>query len=720
MILGGSGGHGANYDEEERTVKSVKRRVMLILVYLLMNCAYIMFGGTVMYYLEHNNEVEDLKKKQDLVATFNLSLDQTDSLEDLGICVFPNHLYPHWSYTGSCFYAFTVITTIGYGSFAPYTKNGQSFTAAFAIPGIAIIAVVLTNVASLLAETIEAVMARSRKNQEVFAPIPFFSDLDPEGKGHIPADMFPEVIKSMIQTQPDALLMKTLMDLLSKHGRGDVDTGQGDTLSYDMVMRGVALWFQLSSEVPPPHKTTLKYLFITWLGVMVWIMIWAGIFSGIEGWTVLEGMWFSFVSLSTIGFGDYVPNTTIGRICGFIFMAPGLGLMGAFFAVLSNMFTRARFTMSSKMDLSKKMFEAQGFTSLVQSDAFLQARPSVMWKEDLSIVHPLKTGDGSPDSTVNYGNSLVPVQSSGSLVSASGSRALSRKKPPIPSLIHEHSGTYSPPPDWGTSPITSHEKVFPDRSLTDPLMQSSREQGEERGMQRKASQHAISKNSAACPNGHTLWVFAKLAPGDKASCGRCGNTFFGDGSVTRKCGKCHFKLCPECTGGSAGSRRGSVTDYQMDGSLGRSNHFNRDAGYRSPVRKKSSEYNLLQDRYDGRRSPTRKKSGEALAVGERGAGNSSGGSAGGGPPGFPPPFKKYEPNSSGGMQLERFNSSASLGKSRRAIGREQSPSTAALEPETEGVMREMADIVAGLESISPRRRKSQINGFPDTYRGGSV
>uniref|UniRef100_A0A8C2XHS9 2P domain potassium channel Talk-1 n=1 Tax=Cyclopterus lumpus TaxID=8103 RepID=A0A8C2XHS9_CYCLU len=57
-----------------------------------------------------------------------------------------------------------------------------------------------------------------------------------------------------------------------------------------------------------PHKVrTLCLFFIT--GSLLFLVIPPLLFSYVEGWTFGEGFYFSFITLSTIGFGDYVVGT---------------------------------------------------------------------------------------------------------------------------------------------------------------------------------------------------------------------------------------------------------------------------------------------------------------------------------------------------------------------------------------------------------------------------
>ncbi|XP_028934382.1 potassium channel subfamily K member 16-like isoform X2 [Ornithorhynchus anatinus] len=56
---------------------------------------------------------------------------------------------------------------------------------------------------------------------------------------------------------------------------------------------------------------TLQFFLVT--GVLVFLGLPALVFHSVEGWTYNEGIYYAFITLSTIGFGDYVVGVQPGR-----------------------------------------------------------------------------------------------------------------------------------------------------------------------------------------------------------------------------------------------------------------------------------------------------------------------------------------------------------------------------------------------------------------------
>lgn len=67
---------------------------------------------------------------------------------------------------------------------------------------------------------------------------------------------------------------------------------------YELVL----FFFSLSKR---KTQFTCTAVFLLW-GVLVHLVIPPFVFMSQEGWTYIEGLYFSFVTLTTIGFGDLV------------------------------------------------------------------------------------------------------------------------------------------------------------------------------------------------------------------------------------------------------------------------------------------------------------------------------------------------------------------------------------------------------------------------------
>ena len=93
-----------------------------------------------------------------------------------------------------------------------------------------------------------------------------------------------------------------------------------------------------TKERPAKHQTAILGLTILGtmiVGLVLFILFPAIIFYGLEDWTYGEAVYYCFVTLTTVGFGDFVPAQTSGsslhafyRICSAAWIIVGLAWVG--------------------------------------------------------------------------------------------------------------------------------------------------------------------------------------------------------------------------------------------------------------------------------------------------------------------------------------------------------------------------------------------------------
>lgn len=77
--------------------------------------------------------------------------------------------------------------------------------------------------------------------------------------------------------------------------------------------------------------------FVRLLGVALLLLLsGAHIYHRVEGWNYLDAFYFTVITLTTVGYGDFSPQTTLGKIFSMLYILLGLGILGALIAIIAD------------------------------------------------------------------------------------------------------------------------------------------------------------------------------------------------------------------------------------------------------------------------------------------------------------------------------------------------------------------------------------------------
>ncbi|KAJ2943045.1 hypothetical protein O0L34_g15240 [Tuta absoluta] len=162
-----------------------------------------------------------------------------------------------WTFSTSFLYALTLITTIGHGNVTPKSAAGKLVAIAYACIGIPIIMLYLSTIGDALARRVRALYSRVR----------------PPRRACVRRDFKPPVIEERRTPFQAALNLDAL---------------------------------------PPLHWTCRDHtrvpIVLSLFLIALYVALGSAMFRVTEKWTLIDGCFFSFSSLATIGFGDLRPG----------------------------------------------------------------------------------------------------------------------------------------------------------------------------------------------------------------------------------------------------------------------------------------------------------------------------------------------------------------------------------------------------------------------------
>ncbi|WKY13169.1 hypothetical protein Q1695_004184 [Nippostrongylus brasiliensis] len=182
-----------------------------------------------------------------------------------------------WDMWGGLYYAGTIYTTIGYGDLVAVTFWGRIFTMIYAVLGIPMVITVLNDWGTLMFHVVDRLWKRKCCS-----------------------------------------IVEMLKRLFRRQKKGDSEQSICETGSQTPTYDGPLVGDEEATEPIP--------LFLVALVLVFWYLLCCVVFSYFERWTFFETIYFFFISLTTIGFGDVTPNHRVA-VANFLLILVGLSVV---------------------------------------------------------------------------------------------------------------------------------------------------------------------------------------------------------------------------------------------------------------------------------------------------------------------------------------------------------------------------------------------------------
>ncbi|XP_058060847.1 uncharacterized protein LOC131211414 [Anopheles bellator] len=322
-----------------------------------------------------------------------------------------------WNFINGVIYSLTVVSTIGYGHITPSTTTGRALTIVYAIIGIPIFLIVLADFGKLFTRGIKFLWAYVRRLyytgsfrkvrktaqvQEVMKGLNVVYDMvrRPSGDNELQASTATAATPMIPpqQTPPAALPHAYRLPATAEGGQ----PATGIELAPDTPTTPIPETFEIDDEFNLPISVAIFIL-------IAYMLFGATIYFTWENWSFFEAFYFVFISISTIGFGDFVPQHPIYMMCSILYLIFGLALTSMCINVvqlkLSDSFRQASAKIGATIGL--QMAEA----------ASLQQSP-VHTPIELAAVHT------STPTSAGEGGTSTPAAPADTSASANGSPAL--------------------------------------------------------------------------------------------------------------------------------------------------------------------------------------------------------------------------------------------------------------------------------------------------------
>ncbi|KAK4018369.1 potassium channel subfamily K member 18 [Daphnia magna] len=231
-----------------------------------------------------------------------------------------------WGFWDAVAFSMTTVSTIGYGHIVPVTWLGRMITVCYSTFGIPLFLILLAESGLLL--------TRILKLSWVYI-VRFHAT--PSGKRICSSNIIKNFLKLMHNT-----FKKIFEQGKSKKFIGPIfETIEG---FYDNTINSVnttrTFCVDDQFDISAPVAICLLFLYLLWGSILFFLS---------EDWSPLEAFYFVYITLTTIGFGDYVPQHPLALLTCVVYIIFGLALTGLCLNTIQNELLRTSDNVRNKL-----------------------------------------------------------------------------------------------------------------------------------------------------------------------------------------------------------------------------------------------------------------------------------------------------------------------------------------------------------------------------------
>ncbi|XP_057381000.1 potassium channel subfamily K member 18-like [Daphnia carinata] len=218
-----------------------------------------------------------------------------------------------WSFSASFLYCLTVITTIGYGNIAPRTVMGKMVTIVYAMVGMPLFLLYVSNMGDFLATCFRWGYVKLCKCSCFSRPVSHHGAQ--RGARRRISQRSGPGRQDLIQQQQQYDHMASIHQ--RRIGGAEYDLELQPGAPYDAIHHVVSVHPAQQQAAQPDYTTATVPITISLTVMVTYVVGGAVLFQQWEtDWDYLDGSYFCFISLSTTGFGDLVPGEKINSSSG--------------------------------------------------------------------------------------------------------------------------------------------------------------------------------------------------------------------------------------------------------------------------------------------------------------------------------------------------------------------------------------------------------------------